>query len=165
MYLALLMVIVENSSVGKPSSEQTRRGAGQGTWKSLKPGTSGISGYCAPCTGRVIRTLFALSLCLPLWANAAIYQWQDADGSKHFSDKSSPKAERVEIKPGYGFYQVKKIYDGDTVVLQDGRKIRLLGINTPEVQHRDKTADAGGDEAKQWLINKLQNAKVRLGNG
>jgi len=118
-----------------------------------------------PRTGRVKRILFALFLCLPLSANADIYQWQDADGSKHFSDKSSPKAERVEIKPGYGFYQVKKIYDGDTVVLQDGRKVRLLGINTPEVRHRDKAADAGGHEAKQWLINKLQNAKVRLETG
>ena len=30
--------------------------------------------------------------------------------------------------------QVKKVYDGDTVLLSDGRKIRYLGINTPEWQ-------------------------------
>jgi hypothetical protein len=48
------------------------------------------------------------------------------------------------------------------VLLEDGRKIRLLGINTPEVQHRDKMAEAGGEEAKAWLIDKLQHAKVRL---
>ncbi|MFZ2403611.1 MAG: thermonuclease family protein, partial [Methylobacter sp.] len=57
---------------------------------------------------------------------------------------------------------VKTVYDGDTVVLEDGRKIRFLGINTPEVQHRDKLADAGGDEAKRWLADKLKNTKVRL---
>lgn len=28
--------------------------------------------------------------------------------------------------------QVKKVYDGDTVLLSDGRKVRYLGINTPE---------------------------------
>ncbi len=31
---------------------------------------------------------------------------------------------------------IKFIYDGDTVQLTDGRKIRLLGIDTPEINHR-----------------------------
>ncbi len=48
------------------------------------------------------------------------------------------------------------------MVLEDGRKVRFLGINTPEVQHRDKLADVGGDEAKRWLMDKLKNTKVRL---
>jgi hypothetical protein len=52
--------------------------------------------------------------------------------------------------------------DGDTVELEDGRKIRLLGINTPEVEHKDKMTEAGGEDAKAWLINKLQHARVRL---
>ncbi|MGZ4981330.1 MAG: thermonuclease family protein [Methylobacter sp.] len=112
-----------------------------------------------------MRILLALLLCLPGWVNAEIYQWQDAQGSKHFSDRPVADAKIVDIKPGYGFYTVKTVYDGDTVVLEDGRKIRLLGINTPEVQHRGKLADAGGDEAKQWLTDKLKNTKVRLEAG
>jgi len=109
-----------------------------------------------------MRVLLVLLLCLPGWANAEIYEWQDANGSKHFSDRPVVDAKKVDIKPGYDFYRVKTVYDGDTVVLEDGRKIRFLGINTPEVQHRDKQADAGGDEAKRWLIEKLKNTKVRL---
>jgi len=115
-----------------------------------------------------MRILLVLLLCLPGWADAEIYEWQDANGSKHFSDRPVvdalivDDAKIIDIKPGYGFYNVKTVYDGDTVVLEDGRKIRLLGINTPEVQHRDKLADAGGDEAKRWLTGKLKNAKVRL---
>ena len=109
-----------------------------------------------------IRILLVLLACLPGWVNAEIYQWQDADGSRHFSDRPVADAKVVDIKPGYGFYRVQTVYDGDTVVLEDGRKIRFLGINTPEVQHRDKAADAGGDEAKRWLIDKLKNTKVRL---
>lgn len=109
-----------------------------------------------------MRVLLVLLLCLPGWVNAEIYQWQDANGSKHFSDRPVADAKKVDIKPGYDFYKVKIVYDGDTVVLEDGRKIRFLGINTPEVQHRDKLADAGGDEAKRWLTDKLKNAKVRL---
>lgn len=103
-----------------------------------------------------------LLLWLPLSLNAAIFQWQDNNGNRHFSDKFHPDAVLIELKPGYGFTSVKIVYDGDTVLLTDGRKIRLLGINTPEVRHRNQPADAGGEEAKQWLINKLKNTKIRL---
>ncbi len=112
--------------------------------------------------GRVMRILLVLLLCLPSWVNAEIYQWQDASGSKHFSDRPVADATIIDIKPGYGFYKVKTVYDGDTVMLEDGRKIRFLGINTPEIQHHDKPSDAGGDEAKRWLTDQLKNTNVRL---
>jgi len=109
-----------------------------------------------------MQGILLLLLCLPAWASADIYQWRDAKGNEHFSDRSYPDAKIVNIKPGYGFYSVKTIYDGDTVVLEDGRKIRLLGINTPEVQYKNKVADAGGADAKVWLNDKLQHTRVRL---
>lgn len=110
-----------------------------------------------------MKLLLLLCLFLPILASADIYSWQDASGKKHFSDKSTVStAEKLDIKPGLDFFTVKMVYDGDTVVLENGRKIRLLGINTPEVAHRDKLADAGGEEAKTWLINKLKNTRVRL---
>jgi len=118
-----------------------------------------------------MRILLVLLLCLPGWVSAQIYEWQDANGNKHFSDRPVADAKIIDdakiiaIKPGYEFYSVKTVYDGDTVVLEDGRKIRLLGINTPEIQHRDKLAEAGGDEAKRWLSDKLKNTKVRLEMG
>jgi len=46
--------------------------------------------------------------------------------------------------------------------LSDARKIRLLGINTPEVKHRNQDTEAGGEIAKHWLTNKLLNQKARL---
>ena len=115
-------------------------------------------------TGKLILILL---LCLPGWGCAEIYRWQDAKGSAHFSDRFHPDAKTVAIKtvaikPGYDYYSVKTVYDGDTVQLENGRKIRLLGINTPEVQHGYKPLEAGGEEAKAWLINKLQHTKVRL---
>lgn len=109
-----------------------------------------------------MRILLVLLLCLPGWANAEVYEWQDANGSKHFSDRPVADAKIIDIIPGYDFFRVKTVYDGDTVMLEDDRKIRFLGINTPEIQHRDKQADAGGDEAKRWLTDKLKNTKVRL---
>ena len=106
--------------------------------------------------------LLILSLVIPACGDSKIYEWHDTQGSEHYSDQFNVNAKVLDIKPGYEFYSVKKIYDGDTVQLEDGRKVRLLGINTPEIQHRGKQAEAGGQEAKAWLINKLRNQRVRL---
>ena len=38
--------------------------------------------------------------------------------------------------PVYRQGQIKQVYDGDTVELSDGTKVRLLGINTPEMNYR-----------------------------
>ncbi len=110
----------------------------------------------------LMRILLILMLAIPCWSNTQIYEWHDADGKQHFSDRPVADAKIVNIKPGYDFFRIKTIYDGDTIELEDGRKIRLLGINTPEVQHRNQAADAGGDGAKHWLTDKLRNTKVRL---
>lgn len=47
--------------------------------------------------------------------------------------KNQPK-ENVDTKPALidDFYKVTKVIDGDTIILEDGRKIRLLGIDAPE---------------------------------
>lgn len=91
-----------------------------------------------------------------------IYRWQDENGKFYFSDKRREGAERLTIKPGYSYHRIQYVYDGDTVKLVDGRKIRLLGINTPEVEGRNKNAEAGGEEAKRWLTHALKGKRVRL---
>jgi micrococcal nuclease len=108
------------------------------------------------------RILSLLLVCLAYWANAEIYGWQDNAGNKHYSDRPQKTAKVLDIKPGYGYYQVKRVFDGDTLMLEDGRKVRLLGVNTPEVEHRNQPGQAGGEEAKRWLTGKLQNRKIRL---
>lgn len=106
--------------------------------------------------------LLFLLLLIPFSTQAENYQWSDVKGKKHFSDKLNPDAKPLHLNPGYSFYQVKRVYDGDTILLTNGTKVRLSGINTPEVQRRRKLAQTGGEEAKLWLINKLKNVKVRL---
>jgi len=122
-----------------------------------------ILNYQSRCReGNMLLALLILLLCVPACGDSKVYEWQDEKGIAHYSDKYNTDAKIVDIKPGYGFYSVKTVYDGDTVQLDDGRKIRFLGINTPEIKHREKFAEAGGEQAKTWLINKLKNAKVRL---
>ncbi|MFW5444162.1 MAG: thermonuclease family protein [Methylococcaceae bacterium] len=101
-------------------------------------------------------------LFFPLLTQADVFQWVDNNGNKHFSDRPHPGSKILHISPGYTYYQVKKVYDGDTVLLTNGQKVRFLGINTPEVEGRHKLAQIGGKEAKLWLQQKLKNTKIRL---
>ena len=47
--------------------------------------------------------------------------------------------------------QVRYIHDGDTLHLTDGRKVRLIGINTPELARNNRPAEAYSAEAKKTL--------------
>lgn len=111
---------------------------------------------------RLIRLSILVFLGGSLSVFGDIYQWQDAKGREHYTDRNQENSKKLSIKPGYSYFTVDKVFDGDTVRLDDGRKVRLLGINTPEITHRNRISEAGGDVAKQWLSNKLQNKRVRL---
>lgn len=58
--------------------------------------------------------------------------------------------------------QVKWVIDGDTVVLNDGRKVRYIGINAPEIAHNDHKAEPFGDPAKQFNASLVYRKKIRL---
>lgn len=59
--------------------------------------------------------------------------------------------------------QVAFVYDGDTVRLKDGRKIRLAGINAPEVARQAKAGEPMADEARAYLSQLLDSgSSVRL---
>jgi endonuclease YncB( thermonuclease family) len=47
--------------------------------------------------------------------------------------------------------QVVYIYDGDTVKLRDGRRLRLVGINTPEMSRKGKAAQSMAEPARAAL--------------
>jgi len=48
------------------------------------------------------------------------------------NENSESKEEGEEDYPELDTAVVKRVIDGDTVVLEDGRKIRYIGMNTPE---------------------------------
>lgn len=64
---------------------------------------------------------------------------------------------------GYCYYVV----DGDTIYvkLRDGSKdkIRLVGINTPEIAHGEgEKSEPGGEEAKEYVMDKVLKKTVLL---
>ncbi|MCK5002086.1 MAG: thermonuclease family protein [Gammaproteobacteria bacterium] len=62
---------------------------------------------------------------------------------------------------------VKYVHDGDTVKLVDGRIIRLIGINAPEVARDGQPAEAYALEARDYLHSLLakHNNRIQLIHG
>ena len=59
--------------------------------------------------------------------------------------------------------EVSRIVDGDTIHLKNGRKIRFIGINTPEIGYKGKPSQPFSQQAKKSLQSLLQqNQKVGL---
>jgi micrococcal nuclease len=59
-------------------------------------------------------------------------------------------------------YQVKRVVDGDTVVLNDGRKARYIGINAPELEHDGHPAEPFAEEAQRFNAALVYRKDVRL---
>jgi len=55
-----------------------------------------------------------------------------------------------------GYYNVSKIIDGDTFVLTDGTKVRLIGVDAPEMD------EYCSDHAKQRLESLISGKTVKL---
>lgn len=52
---------------------------------------------------------------------------------------------------------VAYVYDGDTVRLTDGRKLRLIGVNTPERAHGDQSGQPLSEPAYRFVQQLLSN--------
>ena len=108
------------------------------------------------------RILPSLLLFLMTAASAAVFQWYDDEGGIHYSDRTRLGATKVRLVPEFVYTEVEYVYDGDTVKLRDGRKVRLLNINAPEIEHERKRGEPGGQAAKERLRSLLSGRKVRL---
>jgi micrococcal nuclease len=63
--------------------------------------------------------------------------------------------------------QISHVIDGDTVVLADGERVRLIGIDTPELGRRGQPHEYGAIAAREALRSLLANAtriSARIGN-
>ena len=57
---------------------------------------------------------------------------------------------------------VKWIYDGDSLLLTDKRKIRIIGIDTPETKHHKQKAQAYGAKAREALRELLKSFNYQV---
>ena len=58
--------------------------------------------------------------------------------------------------------KVKRVIDGDTFEAEDGEKIRLLGVDCPELAHFGKPAEYFGKESTEFSRQNLEGKTVKL---
>ncbi len=126
---------------------------------------------------RLLTLFFFLFISFFLYGN--IYFWIDENGTKHYSNTSHPLNENVqELEESREIlkkitaktnkdhsFEVLKIYDGDTVQVKGLGlvfKIRMVGIDSPEIGYRGQKSQPFGQKAKKYLSSLLKNKDITL---
>ena len=100
-----------------------------------------------------------------------IYFWTDDKGIKHFTNIAPPlngvPVEIIESKAGFKNHPFKviKVYDGDTIKvagLDLTFKIRLVGIDSPEIGFNGRQSQPFSKKARRYLIQLLDGKKVAI---
>ena len=58
--------------------------------------------------------------------------------------------------------KVKRAVDGDTLLLANGERVRLIGVDTPETKHPQKPVERFGKEASLFTNKMVEGKQVRL---
>jgi len=63
--------------------------------------------------------------------------------------------------------KVRYVIDGDTFILANQQRVRMIGINAPEVSHRKygKQGQKFGEESRKYLKRFIEGKDVRLEEG
>ena len=61
-----------------------------------------------------------------------------------------------------GMHEVRRVVDGDTLLLESGARVRLQGIDTPETVMEDHPIEAWGPEASQFTKDFVERAGLRV---
>lgn len=60
------------------------------------------------------------------------------------------------------YYKITKIPDGDTLFIEGKMRVRLIGVNTPEVSHRNSKEEIGGEVAREFLEEVIGDQTIRF---
>lgn len=61
-----------------------------------------------------------------------------------------------------GQWRVIRVVDGDTLLLQNNERVRLIGVDTPETKHPTKPVEPFGPEASSFTRRAVEGKVVRL---
>jgi len=61
-----------------------------------------------------------------------------------------------------GSYRVERVIDGDTILLTNRARVRLIGVNTPETVKPNHPVEPWGQEAKEFTQRFVAGGEVRL---
>ena len=67
------------------------------------------------------------------------------------------------LQPDLSEVRVRQVVDGDTLKLADGRSVRLIGLNTPELGRKGRSAEPGAQAAQRRLRALVAAGAGRVG--
>jgi Staphylococcal nuclease homologue len=101
--------------------------------------TCGDLGYCSECLD-----------------NQYCLAGQPRTTSKPSLTSPKPSAPQVHV------VKVRRVIDGDTLELDNGEDVRLIGVDTPETKHPKKPVERFGKEAAAFTKRFVEGQEVRL---
>jgi micrococcal nuclease len=57
---------------------------------------------------------------------------------------------------------VERAIDGDTLLMENSERVRLIGVDTPETKHPNKPVEQFGKEAAAFTRRMVEGKRVRL---
>ena len=73
-----------------------------------------------------------------------------------------PASPPATLEAAADWRRVTRVVDGDTIVLDGGERVRLIGVDTPETVHPQKPVERFGKEASAFTRRLLEGRRVRL---
>ena len=111
----------------------------------------------------IILLSFSLIINCSEIENNSISSVSDLSSSVNITNSDNQKS--LFNNGAYEEVYVSRVIDGDTIELDDGRKIRYLGIDTPETVHPRKSVECFGPEASSMNKKLVLNKNVRIYKG
>lgn len=75
--------------------------------------------------------------------------------------KQSVRASSLRWNTGQAVF-VRRVVDGDTLLLENGARVRLLGVDTPETKHPERGVEPYGIEAYEKTRGLVEQRDVTL---
>ncbi len=79
-----------------------------------------------------------------------------------FHVRSGMSAERMFLADFGETYRIDRVIDGDTIILDNGETVRLIGVDAPETHHPEIPAQRFGEESTDFLRQMIQDRKCTL---
>lgn len=76
--------------------------------------------------------------------------------------REATSSSQETILPKEEITRVTYVFDGDTIEVTGGRRVRYIGMNAPEIQSKYRNAECYGNEAKEENGRLVEGKTIRL---